>query len=139
LKQKRDAKDELEGFVMEPHTNRPGSNNAALPRVTPMAKGKVIAVYPDDEAVEAMRSEGWITVKVGFEQNDAGDFSELALVKSEDGIRLKIRYYKQQRVKVSVSVRRHGTAVANAGTCTMKRIGDAFVFHILDCVGIAKD
>jgi hypothetical protein len=43
-------------------------------------------------------------------------------------------------VKVCVTVRRHGTAVAKAGTCTARRVGDALVFHILDCViSIAKD
>jgi hypothetical protein len=40
-------------------------------------------------------------------------------------------------VKVCVPIRRHGTAVAKAGACTMRRVGDAV--HILDCIGIVKD
>jgi hypothetical protein len=110
-----------------------------LPRVSPIVRGTALAVYPDDETVTMMKTEGWATVKVGFVRTTEGDYEELVLKKADDGKGIAVRYYPHQRVKVSFSVKRHGTAVVKTGACTMRRVGDALVFHILDCVGIAKD
>ena len=45
---------------------------------------------------------------------------------------------RDKRVQIYVHVKRHGNAVAkpNAGRCEVSRVGDAFVFKILDQVSI---
>jgi hypothetical protein len=133
-------RDELEGFAMEPaHATRSGSGNRALPRVVPIMHGKVLAVYPDDATVDAMKNEGWSTVKIGFKKNDAGEFVELALVKSDDETGINVRFYDKQRVNIHVTVKHHGVAEAKpgAGACDVRRVGDAFVFSILDQISIS--
>jgi hypothetical protein len=105
----------------------------------PDRQGRGVA---DDATLAAMKAEGWKTVKVGFSQNDEGDYTELALFKSDDGVGVRIRDdYKNQRPNIHVSVKSLGTAKAksNGGAFTVKREGDAFVFHIRECVNIVKD
>jgi hypothetical protein len=63
---------------------------------------------------------------------------ELALVKSADGTGINIRFYDKQRVNIHVTVKHHGKAVAKADAkaCQVKRVGDSFVFNILDQISI---
>jgi hypothetical protein len=124
---------------------RSGGDRTHLPRVVPHLRGAYLAVYPDDETVSAMKAEGWTAVKVGFSQNSDGDldFEELMLEKSTDGTGLKIKGPddRHTRTRIHISVRRHGKAVAkpDAGRCEVSRVGDAFVFKILDQVSIVPD
>jgi hypothetical protein len=135
---KHDANDELSGVQWE-KSHSGGSNvdhDLHLPRVTPIEGGEVVAVYPDDETAEAMRSEDWKWVQIGWIQNDEGDYEQLVLRKADRGI--KIRYYKHQRVNIHVTVKHRGTAKAKSspGACTVRRAGDAFVFGIIDQISI---
>jgi hypothetical protein len=126
--------DELAGVQWQQHGG--GSGNRRLPRVVPIVHGEVLAVYPDDATVEVMRSEKWAKVRVGFINNADGEFSELVLAKSEAG--LNVRFYRRQRPTIHVNVRRRGRAVARAEAkaCSVRRVGDAFVFDVLDQVSI---
>jgi hypothetical protein len=101
--------------------------------------GKAVLIYPDDETVAVLKSEHWDTVKVHYRHNETGELEELAIIKSEDNVGVGIRYYEKQRVSIHVTVEKAlGTAVAkpNAGACGVRRVGDAFVFNVLDHIAI---
>jgi hypothetical protein len=86
-----------------------------------------------------MKSEHWDTVKVQYRHNENDELEELALIKSEDNVGVGIRYYEKQRMSIHVTVEKTlGTAVAkpNANACAVRRVGDAFVFNVLDHIGI---
>jgi hypothetical protein len=137
---KRPAENELAGFKQFPHTTRSKrSGNSDLPRITVIGGGKAVVIYPDDETVAALKSEHWDTVKVHYRHNETGELEELAIIKSEDNVGVGIRYYEKQRVSIHVTVEKTlGTAVAkpNAGACAVRRVGDAFVFNVLDHIAI---
>jgi hypothetical protein len=122
------------GFEWERH----GGGNRHVPRVVPIAKGKCLAVVPDDNTLTVMDEEGWARVAVAFRRNGDGELAEMALRKSANGVGVNIRHYDQQRTNIHVTVARHGKPVAkpDAGPCSVRRIGDVFVFDILSQVSI---
>ena len=134
--------DPFAGVVMHAHGNRSGSHGggsgAALPRITPIAAGRVLSVFPDDEMVAVMKAEGWAKVKAGFRRNGDGELpSELFIFKSTDGNGVIVRYYKRQRPNIHVSMPYGRVAFnPNAGACSVRRVTDgdrdAFVFDISD-------
>ena len=125
---------ELEGFEWSQHGH--GGGSRLVPRVVPIGHGKCLAVYPDDDTLAVMN--GWTMVTVGFGRNGDGEVAELALLKSVDGTGVNIRHYDHQRTNIHVTVARHGRAVAkpDGAACSVKRVGDAFVFDILSQVSI---
>jgi hypothetical protein len=137
---KRAAESELAGFKQFPHTTRTKrGDNSSLPRITVIGGGKAVVIYPDDETVAALKSEHWDTVKVQYRHNESGELEELAVIKSEDNVGVGIRYYEKQGVRIHVTVEKTlGMAVAkpSAGACPVRRVGDAFVFNVLDHIGI---
>jgi hypothetical protein len=122
-----------------------GSRGGSLPRVTPIVKGEVLAVYPDDAMIEAMRSEGWGKVKTGFRRNGEGELTELFVFKSTDGTGLAFRFYRSQRPHIHVLMSGFGRVVGkpNAGPCTVRRVTadgrDAFVFDIADQISLTNE
>jgi hypothetical protein len=125
----------LAGF--DPPLNHGGRSDRSQPRVTPIAKGEAIAIYPDTATEEVMKSESWTAVIARPRRNAAGEVEEIALVKSTDGTGVSLRTYTNQRSKFHVTVKGIGKAVAKpGGTCTVRRVGDAFVFRIIDAIDI---
>ena len=103
---------ELDGFEWEAHGH--GGGNRNVPRVTPIAQCKCLAVYPSDEVLAAMDEEGWAKVAVAFRRNGEGELAEMALRKSTNGAGVGIRHYDQQRTNIHVSVARHGQGCGQA-------------------------
>ena len=118
---------------LDGRNGRASGSSKVFPCVNVIGKGGVLACYFDDKTIEAMRSERWTHVNIGFK-----GFDEIVFVKSTDGTGIKIRYYETERVNIHVTIKHYGIAKAkpNPPVCPVTRKGDAFILGIADQISI---